>query len=295
MSRPQKGEGFPGQRIVVLPRRAIARALAHPLMQGLLPTDIGYFSKAAGHLRERRGGANQAILIYCVKGQGWCEMDGDRHDVRSGDLLVVPPKSPHAYGADEQQPWTIFWVHATGRNIAFLLKELDVTPERPVLFVGQDPQLLALFGEVLDVLEHGYAPSHLLYGSQILAHLIGAMIWHRHRSGRHALNANHKVAQSVTFMKQNLAKPLPVSTLAGLANLSASHYAALFKRQMGYAPIDYFIRLKMHESCRLLDTTSLSVKEIAAMVGYEDPFYFSRVFKLINEMSPTEYRLMHKG
>jgi YesN/AraC family two-component response regulator len=51
----------------------------------------------------------------------------------------------------------------------------------------------------------------------------------------------------------------------------------------------------MHWACQLLDTTNQPVKQIAASLGYDDPFYFSRVFKAVNEASPTEYRLMHKG
>jgi transcriptional regulator GlxA family with amidase domain len=96
-------------------------------------------------------------------------------------------------------------------------------------------------------------------------------------------------------MKQHLEQPLHVPTLAALANLSPSHYTALFKQHTGYAPIDYLIRLRMHWACQLLDTTNLPVKNIAASLGYDDPFYFSRLFKAVNEASPTEYRLMHKG
>jgi hypothetical protein len=64
----------------------------------------------------------------------------------------------------------------------------------------------------------------------------------------------------------------------------------LFKAQTGYAPKDYFTRLKMHHASQLLNGTNLSVKEIAEKVGFEDPLHFSRVFKQINALSPTEHR-----
>jgi AraC family transcriptional regulator, arabinose operon regulatory protein len=295
MVRLQKGEGFPGQRIVVLPRKAVSRALQHPILRNLLPTDVGYFPKASGHFRERNEGADQAIFIYCTHGRGWCELGRRRHVVQAGELLVIPPQEPHAYGADEERPWTIPWVHAAGDNVPHYLKELGVSADKPVLYVGEDPQLLALFEEVLGVMELGYSPSQLLYASQTLAHLIGAMIRHRHEQWRGDPDTDQKIAGSIEYMKQHLAQPLHVSNLAAMANLSASHYTAVFKRQTGYAPIDYLIRLRMHQACQLLDTTELTVKEIAALIGYEDQFYFSRVFKSVNEASPTEYRLMHKG
>jgi AraC family transcriptional regulator of arabinose operon len=295
MDQRKRPEGFPGQRIVVLPRKVVARAREHALLRSLLPTDTGYFPKAAGHYMERSAGVNQAIFIYCTHGRGWCELGGQRHELQAGDLLVVPPETPHVYGADEEHPWTIPWVHATGANVGLFLSELGVSLEHPVIYLGEDPQLLALFEEVLAILEHGYAPAQLLHASQALAHLLGVMIWRRQQKWRGVPDPRQKINQSIAYMKQHLEKPLHVSTLAALANLSPSHYTALFKQHTGYAPIEYLIRLRMHWACQLLDTTSLTVKEIAANLGYEDQFYFSRLFKAVNEVSPTEYRLMHKG
>ncbi len=85
-------------------------------------------------------------------------------------------------------------------------------------------------------------------------------------------------------------KPLQVATLAAQANISPSHFFALFKRRVGSAPMDYFTRLRMKQACRLLECTSLNVKEIATEMGYDDPFYFSRVFKSVNHVAPSDYR-----
>jgi AraC family transcriptional regulator of arabinose operon len=295
MNNQPKAEGFSGQRIVVLPRRVATMALAHGLLRGLLPSDIGYFPKAAGHFMKRPEVIDQAVFIYCVKGRGWCEIDGARHPVGPGDLLVVPPKTSHAYGADEQHPWTILWAHLIGDNVPLMLVELEVTRERPVVYLGEDPELLALFEELFDVLEHGYALPRLIYAAQILTHLVGLMIWDRRRNWRGNLDANQKVAQSITYMKLHLDQRGTAASFAALANLCESHYRRLFKAQTSYAPMDYFIRLRMHKACQLLDTTNMSVKEIAAAVGYEDPLYFSRIFKAVIEMNPTQYRLVHKG
>jgi len=107
--------------------------------------------------------------------------------------------------------------------------------------------------------------------------------------------AVRKIEQSITYMLRHLDESLQVATLAAQANISASHFFALFKRQTGCAPIDCFIRLRMQHACRLLDETMLSVKEIAATLGYDDPFYFSRIFKSVSRVAPTEYRLLKNG
>ena len=271
-------------------------ALQHAQLRDLLPTDIGFFPTAAGHLRERIIGVDQAIFIYCTHGAGWCELSGQRHAVKPGDLVVIPPNVPHAYGADESRPWSIFWVHATGASIKTSLEELGISVTCPVVSIGQDARLLSLFDEVIDVLENGYTPSHLLYATRALAHLLGLIVWHRQQRWQgEAIEPAQKVTQSIAFMKSHLNRPLKVSQLAAMANLSISHYSALFKGQTGYAPMDYFIRLRMHQACQLLDNTTLSIKEVATALGYADQFYFSRLFKALNDLSPSEYRLVHKG
>ena len=107
--------------------------------------------------------------------------------------------------------------------------------------------------------------------------------------------SSRRVEQSIVYMRQNLNRPLQVATLAAMAKISPSHFFALFKRRTGCAPMDYFTRLRMERARRLLDATTLSVKEVAAAMGYEDQFYFSRVFKSVTSLAPTEYRSLHKN
>jgi AraC-like DNA-binding protein len=107
-------------------------------------------------------------------------------------------------------------------------------------------------------------------------------------------DGTRRIEQSIAYMREHLNQPLPVAKLAALANISPSHFFALFKRRTGSSPMDYFTHLRMHYACRLLDGTSTSVKEVAAAVGYDDPFYFSRVFKAVNRMPPSRYRALQE-
>jgi AraC-like DNA-binding protein len=295
MNRRQKGEGFPGQRIVVLPRPVVQAAQQQPLTAGLLPTDAGFFPKAAGHLRERNDPLEQAIFIYCVKGSGWCEIGGEAHAVRAGELLVIPPGTPHAYGSDGQSPWSIYWFHAQGALLDNFLAELQVALDRPLVFLGEDPQVLALLEELLEVLEHGYTPQQMLHAAQTLGHLLAVMVRHRHENWRETPDARQKINRTIAYMKEHLGQPLMLDQLAALANLSRSRYAALFKAQTGFAPIDYFNRLRMHQASQWLDITEDSVKSIANRLGYDDPLYFSRVFRSVTERSPMAYRQQRTG
>lgn len=104
------------------------------------------------------------------------------------------------------------------------------------------------------------------------------------------IEVDRKIERTIAYMKEHLDQPLQAAALASRANVSLSHYFALFKRLTGCTPIDFFIRLRIERAREMLETTALTVKEVAAALGYDDPFYFSRVFKSINGLAPTDYR-----
>jgi AraC-like DNA-binding protein len=104
------------------------------------------------------------------------------------------------------------------------------------------------------------------------------------------MDSMRKVERSIAYMVENIDKPLRVATLATLVNVSPSHFFALFKQGTGVPPMGYFIRLRMCQACELLGRTSARVKEVAAAVGYDDQFYFSRVFKSVYKVPPSLYR-----
>ncbi len=73
------------------------------------------------------------------------------------------------------------------------------------------------------------------------------------------------------------------------------YYSKLFRERTSHSPIAYFIQLKICKACELLDHTDLGVREIAIELGYDDPYYFSRLFKKIQGVSPSKYRRDIKG
>ncbi len=280
---------FAGQRQVMLPDRLIASMIRErPLLRRLMAVGAGYSSKAAD--RGVCRSTDHAVFLYCVKGGGWAELAGRLYAVRAGDLLVLPPAVPHAYGAHASNPWTIHWARAVGADLREYLGVLGVSARTPLLCLGEDLQLVRLFNEVVKALEQGASFPHLLHASHALAHLLALVIEYRHKRQRDSSDSVQKVAESIIYMSEHLDEPLRISALAALANLSPAHFAVRFKEQAGCSPRDYLHLLRIHRACQLLRVSAFNVKEIAARLGYQDQFHFSRQFKAFQGVSPSEYR-----
>lgn len=95
-------------------------------------------------------------------------------------------------------------------------------------------------------------------------------------------------------MKQNLQGKLSAADLAQAARLSIPHLRQLFKKDTGTSLARYLKELRIEEAKRLLETTSLSVKEIAARVGIGDPSHFAQNFERRHELAPAEYRARYQ-
>lgn len=126
-------------------------------------------------------------------------------------------------------------------------------------------------------------------------------IWHLSRIayeillelGRNVLYQGmpRQVALALDYMNLHLQSPaVSLKELADRSGLSMYHFSRLFTKSMGAAPMTYFHRQKIAFAKNLLANTTLLVKEIAAVLGFEDPFYFSAQFRKHVGMSPRAYR-----
>ena len=107
-------DGFSGERALVLPLIVVEMMEQDPLCSMLHITDIGYYPKAKHHFRERKEPINQYVFIYCVDGAGWYQLGKQRYNVSANQYFILPAGIPHAYGADADHPWTIYWIHFKG-------------------------------------------------------------------------------------------------------------------------------------------------------------------------------------
>ena len=97
----------------------------------------------------------------------------------------------------------------------------------------------------------------------------------------------------VSFLNENYMQPISLARISENAYLSPVYISRVFKELMGEAPINYLIRIRLAKACEFMQQQpDISIRTVAASVGYDDAYYFSKLFKKHYGVSPREYMLM---
>lgn len=291
----KKKEGFQGQKLIVIPKQVInSKCVRNEMINGLYITDIGHYPKARHHYMERVQGAEQNILIYCHDGKGNVLIRNKEYNLQSDDFIIIPGGMPHAYTADEKDPWSIYWVHFKGS----IADKIALSIEKRKGLKGSirfREKTIQLFGEIYAQLEKGYSRDNLICANMCLSHFFSTFLFNDKFDISGKLSNKDTVDLVIDFLSKHTASVLSLEDIAAEVNLSPSHLSYLFKKKTGFSPIEYFNHLKVQMACQYLLFTALRIKEISQEVGVEDQYYFSRMFRKVMGMSPNEYRGKKNG
>ena len=291
-------EGFKGERSLVVPKMIIDYMEKDPYLCGLHITDIGYYPHAKHHYRQRLEPIDQYIFIYCTDGEGWYEMNGAHFDIQANQFFIIPANTPHSYGADDDNPWTIYWMHFNGTLAHMAAQGMHVPHSIDAALNSRINDRIQLFEEMFYSLSASYSRENIHYANSILHHFFGSLHYvsqFRDAAQRAEVSSGEKCKQAIHFMQENIGGHITLQQLADFTGYTPNHFATIFKRSIGHAPLTYFNLLKMQAAAEMLDATSLRINQIASKLGYEDTGYFTRLFTKIMGVSPKAYRLTLRG
>lgn len=289
-------DGFKGERALSMPMAALKFMESNALTSPLYVTHIGYYPVAKHHYRERSEPIDQWIFIYCIDGAGRYTIDGVTHRVEANQYFFIPAGAPHNYQADEQNPWTIYWIHFKGDMASEIVGKIN-TPQS--IYHSSNSRIndrLTLFEEIFHTLEMGLSPQNMQFASCALFYFLGSVVYlNEYRRALLRNKTDNTIELASHYILENLDKKITVNELANILGYSASHLSAIFRRDISSSPTEYINAIKIREGCRLLDFTDMKINQIGPKVGINDSYYFTRLFTRIMGVSPTEYRRQKKG
>lgn len=229
-------------------------------------------------------------LYWIQRGRGEIVHMGGRLDLHPGRLFVIPEYTPARYRATEGM--ILYWIHFNAR--LFGCMELfsvmnwaySVTLSSPATVGG-------LWKTMIRVCESRDLEDSLRAGG-ILRELLSyfAAAGERHQ----AMNVSglQRFLPAITFIEQNLSRRLRLEEVAATVSLSPAYFCHLFSKTVGQSPVDFINRKRIERAQFLLLGEKQPLKTVASEVGFDDVYYFSRVFRKTAGLSPAQYRRQQK-
>ena len=284
-----KMDSFFGDRSIVMSAKILNTIKANNLIKDLYITDLGFYPYALHHYRRRKSGIPENILIYCISGRGNIQIKGQSYLIEPNSYFVIPAHQPHCYWASENDPWSIYWIHFGGSKSHLFENFFGLPITIKTATSSRVDDRINLFNEILTSLELGFSQENIEFANLSLNSLLASFFYVKTYRISKGYQSKNPVDQAIFFMQKNLTRSIKIQDIALHVKLSESHLSKLFKNKTGSAPMDYFINLKMQEAIRLLSNQSMRIKEVAFNLGYNDPFYFSRIFTKHIGVNPTSF------
>ncbi|MCP4415393.1 MAG: AraC family transcriptional regulator, partial [Chloroflexi bacterium] len=202
--------------------------------------------------------------------------------LRAGDLFIVPPNYPFVYQAAQVNQY--HWFAMAGKWPSLLGEIPRILKFSP----GYDAELEANFVEIREMLivkRLGYPLKAVSRFYNLLARLEGL------QQSKLPTPSSYPeaVRNAIIFLQENWSEPFSARETAVHVHLSQSHLRALFEKWVGESPKRYHTRCRIERAMRLFRNQRLPVQVVAAHVGFHDVGYFSRVFKQIAGVPPSQY------
>lgn len=224
------------------------------------------------------------LIHYVISGKGFYKIDGNTYTLSAGDLFLVYPDRNIFYQADVQEPWEYCWVGFHGTEAGKLLEQTSLTQKSPVLR-KVSPDVYKQMMRIYD--SRGALPHQTAFMTGALYQLIAALI--RDHSVQAGRSAGSSVQHACEFIANNFSMEIGVEDIAAHVGLSRSRLYRLFMEELHLSPVQVLTQVRIRQACALLRRGDLSVKAVAASVGYENQLYFSRRFREIVGVPPSEF------
>ena len=236
-------------------------------------------------------------LFYVVDGKGEFNIQGQRFPVKPNDFVIINPQVEHTELSSPDEPLEYIVLGINGLSFSNLT---------PVSEGGHPFSFFNLRDEQKDILRYlnamvqeatSQSMSYELVCHNLLEILLIKILRHQHFDLE--VGKQSKATKDISFIKHYLEtyyhESIQLEDLASMTHLSRFYISHSFKKEICMSPMEYLIAIRIKESKILLRTTNYSISQVADIVGFTTPTYFSKQFRKSTGISPTDYREQYQG
>ena len=244
-------------------------------------------------------------IIYILDGAASYEIGGQEYRVEAGALFVCNPGITHHRMVGERERMSEFQVAVNNLSLKGLPAGYLLPPgDDPVIPLLHHSQAFHNCCEEIAMEQKRNDPASPLMLKCLVMKLIVILLKEKYIHTDTNVKSefilekyekNNIVDAIVSFMNDNYRQPISLARISENAYLSPVYISRVFKELMGEAPINYLIRVRLAKACeRMQQQPDISIRAVAASVGYDDAYYFSKLFKRHYGVSPHEYMMMQE-
>lgn len=231
-------------------------------------------------------------IIYIASGRAYFHFDSPENVtvVTAGNIVLFRPKELQKYeyyGIDKTE---VYWVHFTGSDVKNILRKYGFPDDKRIFAVGTSLEYERVFKRIILELQRCQEDYEEML-ALLLRYLL--IIFRRelvkdHKSRNEYLEQEMEAA--VSYLNENYNREINIEAYAASRGMSVSWFIRNFKKYAGTTPMQFVTSIRITNAQMLLETTNYAVNEIARIVGYDNPLYFSRLFRKQKGCAPSQYR-----
>ena len=228
-------------------------------------------------------------ILYVANGKTHFWFDGREEIVSTGHMVLYKPEEIQKYVYYLEDNPEVFWIHFTGSDVKNILAYHGISLDEHVFYCGVLPDYKALFRKIIQELQlcrYGYED----YIASLFNDILLLVDRQQHEQKKATGNVQEQIERAAAYFNENYNTKISIDDYAESLHISTNWFIHNFKQYAGMSPAQYILSLRMVNAQSLLERTTYNIKEISEIVGYENPLYFSRVFKKEIGKSPAQYR-----
>lgn len=237
----------------------------------------------------------QILYVASGKAHFYFEDKGIDTVVPAGNMVVYRPKEPQRYeyfGVDQTE---VYWVHFTGKDVKNILRSYGIADDMRVINTGTSLDYARIMKQMILELQRRQ-PDYQEMLTLLLRQLLIAI--HRQTTTEKKIKnvfLDTEMETAMQYFNDHYNTEINIEAYAASRGMSVSWFIRNFKQYAHTTPMQYIVSIRIANAQVLLETTDYNVAEIGNIVGYDNPLYFSRIFKKQKGVSPSEYRTQSKG
>lgn len=228
-------------------------------------------------------------ILYVANGKTHFWFDGREEIVSAGHMVLYKPEEIQKYVYYLEDSPEVFWIHFTGSDVKNILAYHGISLDEHVFYCGVLPDYKALFRKIIQELQlcrYGYED----YIASLFNDILLLVDRQQHEQKKATGNVQEQIERAAAYFNENYNTKISIDDYAESLHISTNWFIHNFKQYAGMSPAQYILSLRMVNAQSLLERTTYNIKEISEIVGYENPLYFSKVFKKEIGKSPAQYR-----